>query len=987
MRLNQAGAWALALLLVGAVAHAQEKGRTLTGTVRDTLTKDGLYDVKVYVKENTNIRTATDVDGSFKLVNVPPGEVTLHFFSPGYDVKDVKVAADQSSMNITLALSYLEEVVVVGRATEVARKNLANAVSTVSAKEITAAPAQTVDSALSGKVAGANIQSNSGAPGGGIQIRMRGTSTIIGNSAPLYVVDGVVVSDVAIASGVSAVTGSREGSNPAPTQDNQVNRIADLNPNDIENIEILKGAAAAAIYGSKASNGVVIITTKRGRPGAAPRIDFTQRIGTYQLSNKLGSHVFANVDDAVAAFGPQASAYFKPGVAYDHEQQLAGRMAPSTETVLSLSGSAGDTRYYASGLVRDDQGIIQNTGYGKQSLRLNLDHRFGERLEINTTTNLVHSLASRGLTNNDNRGVSYYMVLPFTPSFLDLSQRTDGTYPTNPFIGSLANPLQTAALVVNGEDVWRVLGSADATLQLWRGNNQELKLLGNFGVDRFQQKNELLFPPELNFEPVDDGLLGTSLFATSENLSFNGGVNLIHTYRPSTSTVFSGLTTSAGSQFEQRNLSMLYVTSRNLNAGQANVDSGTQILVTEQRQLVRDRGFYLQEEALLLEERLTLIGALRGEQSSATGHASALYFYPKAAAAYRIPKLPKVFEEVKVRLAYGETGNQPLYGWKFTPLTATTNIGGLPGIVAAGIVGDSTIKPERQREIELGVDTIALDGRAVLELSIYQKTINDLLLQRALAPSTGFITQYLNGGEMRNRGVELMVQVTPLRSEAFQWLSRTTFTLNRSEITQLPVPAFNTGGFGAALGAFRIEKGASATQIVGTDGLNDDGTCCAVRKIGDTEPTFRMSFVNNFTLRNFTLTSLFDWQQGSSIINLTRFLYDLGANTPDFDTAGKARLKSWTDHHANAYVEDASFLKLRELTLTYELPSDWVKSWTRVAQSARISLSARNLITLTRYSGLDPEVSNFGNQPIARNIDVGPFPPSRSYWASIDLGF
>jgi hypothetical protein len=270
---------------------------------------------------------------------------------------------------------------------------------------------------------------------------------------------------------------------------------------------------------------------------------------------------------------------------------------------------------------------------------------------------------------------------------------------------------------------------------------------------------------------------------------------------------------------------------------------------------------------------------------------------------------------------------------------------------------------------------------------VYQKTISDLLLQRTLAPSSGFTTQYLNGGELQNRGVEVMVQFTPLSTEAFQWLSRTTFTLNRSEITDLPVPAFNTGGFGAALGAFRIEEGASATQIVGTDGLNPDGTCCVVRKVGDTEPTFRMSFVNNFTWRSFTLTSLFDWQQGSSIINLTRFLYDLGSNTPDFETAGKARLKSWTEHHTNAYVEDATFLKLRELTLSYELPPDWVKGKLKAVQSARLSVSARNLLTFSRYSGLDPEVSNFGSQAIVRNIDVAPFPPSRSFFFSIDLGF
>ena len=990
--------WLVALWLATA-AHAQEAAstaspnpptpvapvpeqRVVSGTVLDSLTKEGVPAVTVSVK-GAGLRTTTEMDGSFTFKGVPPGEVTLHFFSPGFETKEVNVGPDQAAVRVVMALSYLEEVVVVGRASAMTRKHLANAVATVSSEEIARAPVQTVDQALTGKVAGANIQSNSGAPGGGMQMRLRGVSTINGQSAPLYVIDGVIVSDVAIASGINAVTASNAGSNPAPTQDNQVNRIADLNPNDIENIEILKGASAAAIYGSKASNGVVIITTKRGRPGDGPRITFTQRAGFYQLSNKLRSRVFNTVDEAVETFGEQAREYYQPGRVFDHEQQLAGRQDLSTETAVNLTGSEGNTRYFASALVKDDQGIIANTGYGKQALRLNLNHRFGESLEVSTTTNLIHSLSRRGISNNDNSGVSHYMVFPFTPSFLDLGQRADGTYPANPFIGSQANPLQTAALMANDEDVWRLLGSADLTWTVWKSEQQSLRLTANFGVDRFQQKNELLFPPELFFEPVDDGLPGTSLFATAESLSYNLGVNLIHSFRPASNS-FSA-TTSAGFQSEERGLNNLYIISRNLNAGQPNVDSGSQLRVSERRELVRDRGFYLQEEMLLLDDRLTLSGALRAEQSSANGNPYQLFFYPKAAAAFRLPGLPRALDDLKVRLAYGETGNQPLYGQKFSSLTVTSNIEGLPGIVVSRTAGDPDIRPERQREIELGVDTVAFNGRAVLELSVYQRTISDLLLQRTLAPSTGFTSQFFNGGEMLNRGVEAMVQLTPVQSDSFQWLSRTTFSLNRSQITNLPVPAFNTGGFGTALGVFRIEQGASATQIVGNSGLKADGTCCEVTKIGDTEPTFRMSFVNNLSYRGFTLSTLFDWQYGSQAINLTKLLYDLGQNTADFATAGKQRLENWPTY-ATPYVEDASFLKLRELTLTYDFPAEWVSHLGPV-RSARLSLSARNLFTLTGYSGLDPEVSNFGNQAIYRNIDVAPFPPSRSYWASIELGF
>jgi outer membrane receptor protein involved in Fe transport len=325
------------------------------------------------------------------------------------------------------------------------------------------------------------------------------------------------------------------------------------------------------------------------------------------------------------------------------------------------------------------------------------------------------------------------------------------------------------------------------------------------------------------------------------------------------------------------------------------------------------------------------------------------------------------------------------------------NIEGQPAVEVLGTAGSADIQPERQREFEIGTDIVGFDGRGVVELTVYQKTISDLLLSRALAPSTGFTTEFFNGGELRNRGIELMVQIVPVKSQGFEWLTRTTFSLNRSEVTDLPVPAFLTGGFGTGLGAFRIEEGASATQIVGNHGLNAMGNCCAVEKLGDTEPDFRIGFFQSVSWKGLGLSVFADWQQGSQIINLTKFLYDLGQNTPDFAdpagvdedgmpiTVGQKRLADQgTD--AGVYIEDATYLKLREVEVFYDFPEKWVTSLGPM-RTLRASVAGRNLLTFTPYTGLDPEVSNFGNQPIARNIDVAPYPPSRSYWASIDLGF
>jgi hypothetical protein len=296
--------------------------------------------------------------------------------------------------------------------------------------------------------------------------------------------------------------------------------------------------------------------------------------------------------------------------------------------------------------------------------------------------------------------------------------------------------------------------------------------------------------------------------------------------------------------------------------------------------------------------------------------------------------------------------------------------------------------------VECGIDATFSRNRGTLEFSVFQKNVSDLLLQRTLAASSGFATEIFNGGRLRTSGVELGLGVVPIQTRDLQWVLRSTFFSNRSKIVELPVPTFRAGGFGTALGAFQIEEGASPTQIVGNDSLPDGST--VVRKIADANPDFVMSFSSDLSWRRFRLSGLLDWQQGSAIINLTKFLYDLGQNTADYatpirvgnlnTTVGANRLRLFPKQTA-MYVEDGSFVKLRELTLTYDLSDRFIGRIWNQARSAQLTLSGRNLVTWTDYTGLDPEVSNFGNQNIARNIDVAPFPPSRSFWLGFQIGF
>src|SRR5205814_969653 len=282
----------------------------------------------------TPISAISNDRGEFSLAGAG-GTVTLSVRAVSYKRRQVTVPGDQASVSVSLEpdVFNLEAVVVTGQATGVEQRNLANAVTTVPTEQLNRAPVQTIEGALQGKIPGALVQMNSGAPGGGGQINLRGVTTINAGVDPLIVVDGVVIANDAIASNMNAITAAAAGGN-ASNQDNSVNRLADLNPNDIQGIEVLKGASAAAIYGSQAANGVIIISTRRGTPGRA-RFSVTQRLGTFDLSNKLGFRKFTDTTDAIAAFGPSARSFCTlPGGAcpfFDNEAALYGEHPVSSE--------------------------------------------------------------------------------------------------------------------------------------------------------------------------------------------------------------------------------------------------------------------------------------------------------------------------------------------------------------------------------------------------------------------------------------------------------------------------------------------------------------------------------------------------------------------------------------------------------------------------------------------------------------------------------
>jgi TonB-linked SusC/RagA family outer membrane protein len=952
------------------------QARIVSGTVNDSATGAPIAGATVTV-QGTRLGAYTKDNGAFVIANIPEGEAVLLIRFIGYKKREIRVGPDEATVTVSLARDFLklQDIVVTGQATGVEKQNLPNAVATVGADELQRAPAQTLESALQGKVPGAYIQDNGGAPGGGIQVNLRGISTINAGSDPLFVVDGIVISNASIPNGQNAVTAAAAGGN-ASNQDNPTNRVADLNPSDIERIEILKGGSAAAIYGSKATNGVVIITTKRGQVGR-PQFRISQRFGFSEIARKVGQRTFRDSADAASVYNPAlVGQYFVPGRRVDWEDLLYGRKALSSETEASVSGGSEQTKYFISGTVGNDPGIAVGSGFKKQGVRVNLDQSLSDRISLSVSTNVVHSSSDRALSNNDNTGTSPGLVLPFTPSFFDPRPDAQGNYPANPFERS--NPLQTLNLITNHEDVWRALGTLQARWSVLTGERHNLTLIGVGGADYFDQRNNFLSPPELQYEP-NDGQPGTVILGKAANLNTNFAVNAAHVYTP-VGARWSA-TTSLGVQYESRNLNTTSVLGRSLLTGQSSPDQAASRDVSQDVRPVRDLGIYGQEEVLLLDRRLLLTAGVRADRSSNNGDPGKYFAYPKVAGSYRIISPFGGLDEVKLRAAYGETGNEPVFGAKFTPDTSAI-IEGRFGTQVGQRAGDPNIKPERQKEIEAGFDAQLAKGRAQFSFTWYQRRIVDLLLEQTLAPSVGQTTRIFNsGGTLRNRGLELSLQVIPIESSSLYWVFGTTFSRNRSTITKLPIPAFQTGGFGTSLGAFQIEQGKSATQIIGlVNGVQ--------KPIGDAYPDFQMGFSNDLEWKRFRLGMQWDWKRGGNVINLTRLLFDIGKNSADVADGGAARVAKWGAGNTKVYLEDGSYFKMRELSLSYDLPSNVVGAmFGGQARSARLTLSGRNLIRITNYSGYDPEVSNFGNQPIARNIDVAPYPPSRSFYFSVDVGF
>jgi len=980
----------LVLLLFIGVTQAKAQVFTASGTVKENSNGNPLAGVSITVK-GTKQTTTSNSTGNFT-INVNSKSAVLVLKYVGYKATEVAVTADRANLNVMMEeeVNSLKEIVITGLASSIKRSNLANAITTVSAKDLMGTTQiQTADGALYGKVAGANIRMNSGAPGGGINIQLRGLSSLTQASAPLIVLDGVYINNNTQRTGRASVTGAG-----AANQDDGANRLADINPADIENIEVLKGPSAAAIYGTRANAGVLVITTKKGAAGKTV-ISFGQDIGIGSPLKMMGVDNWSEAK--INSFFPAARRAVELGRLQtatstnnfvNYEDYFYGNTATLLNSRLSIRGGDEKTKFFVSGSLTDEGGIVRRTGFERQSVRANIEHKLSKSVVLSVNSNYIRTNTDRGFTGNQNNsGASIGYNISYVPNYFDL-RPVNGVYPANPYFAE--NPVHVTDKGVNNALVNRFIQSFNLDVNLFKNENSQLKFRVNGGLDYIQNSTKVYLPDDLQFQRGQANP-GDVLVGKQESMNTNFQAAFVYDWKIKR----VNFNTQVGLvRLDFRN-DGLFNRGRGLAPGQINIKQATVQEVESQFESTQsDVGIFVQKQMNFEDKIIGTLG-MRMDKSNTNGDANKFYAFPKASLAINLANFDfwkiDAISQLKPRVAYGQTAGPVPFGSTFTSLGGV-NIGGLLGATVPTSIGNTNIVPERASEIEFGFDAGFLNNKILFEATYYVKTTLDNLQPLTLSPATGVVNTTSNEAEMRNKGFELGLSGTVVQKENFKWFSRLLWWKNDILITKLGIPSYTTGAFGTGLGTFLVQQGVSPTTIVGTPAISPG----VFTVWGNAQPDWTSSWSNNFTLfKNFDLSVLTEYRSGGDNINLTSFLTDGGGTTKGwFDDSNNDGIPNGRQrdpapyNNAGRWVQDATFLKIREVGLYYTLPKETIsKTFGNMIQRAKIGFSGNNVFLATKYVGYDPETSTFGAQALANNVDVAPYPTARRLFFHIQIDF
>jgi TonB-linked SusC/RagA family outer membrane protein len=1003
----------MALSAPASIAHAQATG-TIRGTVTDSTTQRGVPGVQVSIAGTTRGAVTND-DGVYTLTAVPAGTATVRAQRIGYasQSRDVRVVAgDAVTADFALhpVATVLSTVVSVGYGTA-SRQDVSSAIASVDSTAFANTPVAGVDNALQGRIPGVQVMQNSGEPGSGISIRVRGPASLNAGNAPLYVVDGVPM----IQGSLSQIALSGQ----------DVTAITGLNPDEIASIDVLKDAAAAAIYGSRGSNGVVIVTTKRGAAGKT-RFSLNSYLGTQKVEKTIGllnAQQYVEVmNESAKNDGYAPDDYdFTPGVddaaTYDW-QGAVFRRAPVSDVNLSLNGGSDRLRYYLSGSNFDQRGIVIGSGYTRQAGRLNLD--------INATDKFFVS-SSIGLTREDNDRI------PGDQSLDGVVTNAIGMQPMRPIYGSsygyagdnedlrYSNPVAIADFNFDKYKTLRALGTVSARYLI----SNRFSLDGRVGADVYGI-DELTWS-----DPKVDGTYAASANGVGRTASNTNTKYVAESYLTvdALNSASNRLNLIGGASVEYNHRDLSFTRGEGFPSGFSTYIANA-ATITSWDGSATDNNLvsFFSRANWSYKDRYLLSASLRADGSSRFGADNRYGIFPAVSAGWNVTD--EGFAQglanlatLKLRASYGVTGNQGIGDFASRSLASGSPYSGEAG-VAPTQLGNPSLKWETTREVDLGADVSMLDDRASLIVDWYNRNTSNLLVRRPIPSTSGYTSIWSNIGAIRNRGVDLGLHTVNLDGGArgLGWSSDLNVTWNRNVVTDLygdqnatfTVSSRVTSvvAVGQPIGEFYLYKFVGVTPdsgnarfesargtIVPADSLTADD----LMFVGSPQPKYYGGFTNTFTFRDFDLRGFLQFSQGTKVFNMMRIFTDDGGwsydnktthvlnrwqkpgditNEPrmSYDGVSGARVIS------SRFVEDGSFVRLGELTLGYKLP-DRLASAASMS-NARIYLSGRNLHTWTSYSGYNPDVNSAGiGSNVVMGVDYYAYPLARTFTLGVSASW
>ncbi len=1002
----------------------------------------GLPSISVQV-QGSNTGTITDENGNYELnTNLKPGDHTIIFSGVGFksvtQVLKLQGAATFNANAVLIAdVMNMDEVVVTGVSAGTTRKQMGSYITTVKASDLTKGATGNVLAALQGKTAGAQITQNNGDPSGGFVVRLRGISSVNSASDPLYIVDGVIINNAT--NRVTNTSANYDGGSFVGTIGQ--NRLADINPADIERIEVLNGAAAAAIYGSRANAGVVQIFTKRGS-SSAPVVSFT----TSLMISKLRKSVPVNMSptkfggptdgpgaltqDVISLVGtPPALPTNTTGVTrYDYNDYIF-QTGIGTDNTVSVAGGKDKTKYYTSASYFKNEGIIKNTNYQRYSFRVNLDQALGDRVNFNIGLNFINSLSNE--KPDGNSFFSPMNSINIIGNFHDLFTRDAlGNIKAIGERGRV-NPVSIIEDIKQKQETNRLIANAGLKWRPTKG----LLIDYTLGIDQYNQKGQTFIPPFAY--NVSDGFFGggAGLDPTRNGYASAAGYNFFQVNNEINATYQTNVvkdinsTTQVGFSVQYEKTSYALLQGRGMAPFVQTVNGASTLLQgVDDRGEVSISGYYVQQN-FSYKNLLYITGAIRVDGSSVFGEDQRSQKYFKGSGSYIISEhefwkgmsMSKVWNFAKLRVAYGESGNLTGIGAysRFNTYSSNSFVS-RTSLISSSTLANSNVKPERQRELEFGIDLGFFNSRLNIQTNIYSKKVDDLLINRFIAPTTGFSSLLDNFGSLENRGFEIVLSGKPVQNKNFNWTVTAIYNHNRNKAVKIgqaltllstnsgaPVAIIEGQPIGIFYGAFfamnngALVKNASGfpqgergtqtgalTYVVQRDGSGVPiQSFPLIRKvIGDPNPDWTGSLVNEVTYHKASLRIQLDAVQGNEVFNAdwrTRQGVGNGKEAEKEQTGVYPRgyINSFYGSVEEWRIDDGSFVKLREVSLSYAFGNF------RKIKDITLSVSGRNLISWDNYKGYDPEVNSGGQSTILRGIDFGSVPIPRTFSVGLSAKF